>query len=259
MCKFSVFSQRDAASGNAVTATISDAMTAIEMVSARSANNCDTASRMNTMGRKTITAVTVLASSAGHTWRAPASVASTRPRPLSRCCAMASSMTMAVSSDWPTPKASPASEITFSVRPKAYSITSVTVRQMGIDRPTSSVARRSRTKYQSTATASRMPANRLPVTMSMAWSMNTDGSNDCAIDKPSRFNSFSRIDSISRFTAVSVSRTLASFSFMICTPMAGLPFCSTESVRSPRRTCTSATSPRRTGRPSRHSMTRSAN
>ena len=75
---------------------------------------------------------------------------------------------MAVSSDWPTPNARPASEITFSVRPKAYSITSVTVRQMGIDRPTSSVARRSRTKYQSTATASRMPANRLPVTMSMA-------------------------------------------------------------------------------------------
>ena len=59
LCTFSALSQREAASGNAVTATISEAITAIEIVSARSANNCDTASRMNTMGRKTMTAVTV--------------------------------------------------------------------------------------------------------------------------------------------------------------------------------------------------------
>ena len=98
-----------------------------------------------------MTAVTVLASSAGQTCFAPASVASMRSRPCSRCCAMASSMTMAVSSDCPTPKARPASEITLSVRSNTYSITSVTVRQIGMDRPTSSVARRSRTKYQSTA------------------------------------------------------------------------------------------------------------
>ena len=114
-----MLSQRDAASGSAVTATISEAITAMEMVSARSANSCDTASRMNTIGRKTMTAVTVEASKAGHTCFAPASVASMRASPRSRCCAMASSMTMAVSSAWPTPKARPASEITLSVRPKA--------------------------------------------------------------------------------------------------------------------------------------------
>ena len=81
LCTFSVLSQRDAASGSAVTATISEAITAMEMVSARSANSCDTASRMNTMGRKTMTAVTVVASSAGHTCFAPASVASMRAEP----------------------------------------------------------------------------------------------------------------------------------------------------------------------------------
>ena len=48
--------KREAASGNAVTATISEAMTAMEMVSARSANNWLTASCMNTMGRNTIPA-----------------------------------------------------------------------------------------------------------------------------------------------------------------------------------------------------------
>ena len=233
---FSASSQREAASGSTVTATMSEAITAIEMVSARSANSCDTASCMNTMGRKTMTAVTVDASSAGHTCLAPASVASMRLSPRSRCCAMASSMTMAVSSDWPTPKARPASEITFSVRSNTYSITSVTVRQMGMDRPTSNVARRSLTKYQSTATASRMPANRLPVTMSMAWLMKTAGSKDCAIERPSFFRSFSRMSSISAFTAVSVSSTLASGSRMIWMPMAGLPFCMARLVRSPRRT-----------------------
>ena len=231
----------------------------MEMVSARSANSCDTASRMKTMGRKTMTAVTVAGQQRRpHLLRA-GERGLDRASPRSRCCAMASSMTMAVSSACPTPNARPASEITLSVRPNAYSITSVTVRQIGMDRPTSSVARRSRTKYHNTATASRMPANRLPVTMSIAWPMNTDGSNDCAIERPNFLSSLSRSESICVLTAVSVSRTLASFSFMIWMPIAGLPFCSARSLRSPRLTWMVAMSPSRTGRPSRHSITRSAN
>ena len=100
LCTFSVLSQREAASGSAVTATISEAITAIEMVSARSANSWDTASRMKTMGRKTMTAVTVDSQQgrphlfcAGRAWLRRA------PGPCSRCCAIASSITMAVSSD----------------------------------------------------------------------------------------------------------------------------------------------------------------
>jgi hypothetical protein len=76
-----------------------------------------------------------------------------------------------------------------------------------------------------------MPANRLPVTMSMAWLMNTEGSKDCAIDRPSFCRSLSRMISISAFTAVSVSSTLASGSRMIWMPMAGLPFCMARLLR----------------------------
>ena len=76
LCTLIVSSQREAATGSAVTATSSEATTAMEIVSARSAKSWLAASCMKTSGRNTMTAVTVDASSAGHTCFEPAIVAS---------------------------------------------------------------------------------------------------------------------------------------------------------------------------------------
>ena len=64
----------------------------MDMVSARSAKSWLAASRMNTSGRNTMTAVTVDASSAGHTCFDAASVASRVVMPCARLLRVASSI-----------------------------------------------------------------------------------------------------------------------------------------------------------------------
>ena len=250
-------SQRAAATGSTVTATISDTEIATAIVSARSANSWPSVFFMKITGRNTITSVSVEANNAGQTWVEPSSAACMIGTPRSRRATMPSSTMVAASSVMPTANAMPAIEITLSVCPVASITMTVASTLTGIATPISSVERNCRRNSHSTATASTMPASRLPVTMPTAWLMNTDGSKDCSIARPMSASGPSRNAPISSLTAVSVESTSAPDSFRIWIAIAGLPFCTASELRSPRSTEIFATSDRRTGRPSRQSSTSS--
>ena len=87
------------------------------------------------------TVVTVEATSAGQTCCVPWLAASCGKWPRSCSRRTFSSTMIAASSTMPTPNASPASEITLSVRPVSSSVMKVESRQIGTVRPTSSTAR----------------------------------------------------------------------------------------------------------------------
>ena len=155
-------SQRAAATGSTVTATISDTDIATAIVSARSANSWPSVFLMKITGRNTITSVSVEANNAGQTCVAPSSAACASGTPRSRRATMPSSTMVAASSVMPTANAMPAMEMTLSVCPVASITMTVASTLTGIATPTSSVERNWRRNSHSTAIASTMPASRLP-------------------------------------------------------------------------------------------------
>ena len=150
---------------------ISDAVTATEMTSARSANSCPDTSFRNMIGRKMTTVVAVDASSAPHTWLLPSVAACSASTPFSRRRTMFSSTTMAASSTMPVANASPASEIMFSVRPVICITTKPTNSETGIAIATMNVARSRRRNHHRIATASAIPSSRLVRSIAIESSM----------------------------------------------------------------------------------------
>src|SRR5438309_136097 len=95
------------------------------MVSARSPNSWPSTSFRNNTGTNTATVVAVEASSAPATWRAPVLVASSSGVAPSRRRTTLPQTTIAPSTTMPTANASPASEMTFRLRPQRSSTTKV--------------------------------------------------------------------------------------------------------------------------------------
>ena len=157
----------DAAAGMTVSATSIDAMTAMAMVSARSAKSWPASSSRNTMGRKMATVVAVDASRAPHTCSGPMSAASSAAMPRSRSRTMFSSTTMAASRVIPTANARPASEMMLTVRPAKSRPRNAANNEIGIATATSSVARNRRRNSHSTTMASATPRPRLLRTISI--------------------------------------------------------------------------------------------
>ncbi len=228
------FSQRAAATGSTVIAITSDTAIATEIVSARSAKSWPSVFFMKMTGMKTITVVSVEAKSAGQTRVAPSSAACAGEAPRSRRWRMLSSTMVAASSVMPTAKAIPAIEMTLSVCPVTSITSTVVSTETGIAMPTSSVERNWRRNSHSTPIARITPATRLPVTRPIAWLMNTEGSKDCSMARPSSASGPSRSSPISAFTSRSVASTSAPDSFRIWIAIAGLLFCTASELRSPR-------------------------
>ena len=244
-----------ATAGRMVSATISEAHTAIAMVSARSAKSWPSTSFRNSTGRKMATVVAVEASRAPCTWPVPLSAAFSGNSPFSRSRTMFSDTTMAASSTMPTANARPAREITLRLRPVSCSTIKVVSSETGMAVAISSVPRVSRRNHHNTPMARITPSSRLLVTRVTARLINTEASNDCATSRPRSLMGPTRSSSMAALTSVSAASTLAPLARSMRTPMAGLPFWNTMSLRWPGPTRISATSPRRTGWPLRHSST----
>ena len=148
--------------GRIINAISMEAITAAEIVRARSENNCPASSGRNTTGRKIATVVAVDATRAPRTCCAPSKAVSTRLPPASRKRTIFSSTTMEASSTMPTENAIPASEITFIVLALISSTLKANSNDTGMAKATSKVARKRRRNHHNTHTASTIPSSRLP-------------------------------------------------------------------------------------------------
>ena len=157
--------------GMIVNAIMNDAMTATDITSARSANNCPDISLRNIIGRKITTVVAVDASNAPATSVAPIDAASSASTPFSRSRTIFSRTTMAPSRTMPIAKARPAREMIFSVRPVACMTRKAVNKEIGIASATTSVARNFRRNHQRTPIASKIPINRFVRSIAMEFFM----------------------------------------------------------------------------------------
>ena len=123
-----------------MTDTKSDRITATEIATAISRNNCPTSSSMTRIGMKTMTVVSADTRTAPQTWLAPWNAASLIGMPPWRSRKMFSKTTIAASTTMPTAKARPASEITLIDRPIAAIATKEPMTETGMARETTKVA-----------------------------------------------------------------------------------------------------------------------
>ena len=207
-----------------MSAATTEIATAIEMVSARSPNSWPSTSFRNNTGTNTATVVAVEASSAPATWRAPVLVASSSGIPPSRSRTTLPETTIAPSTTMPTANASPASEMTFRLRPQRSSTTKVAHRHTGMVAAISSVTRHSRMNHHTTSSASSAPTTRFSVSSRTARRMNSDASKDCSMPSPWAVSGPARSSATAALTASSVASTLAPLARSTRMPIAGLPF-----------------------------------
>ena len=162
--------------GTSVMPTMSEMSCAKVTVSAWSRNSCPAMPLTNTIGKNTATEVSVEAVTAVATSAVPSRAASMVDSPASLRRAMASRMTTELSINMPTESAMPPSDITFSVRSKAYIITKMPTTVTGITMPVTIVAHASRRKKYSTRIESRPPRIAASFTSLTALAMNLDWS-----------------------------------------------------------------------------------
>ena len=164
------------ATGSTVMAAIMDMATATDSVSARSANNCPSSPSMNRIGRKMAILVIVDANNAPTTCDGPSRAACADGIPPWRRRTIFSWTMIAASSTSPTANASPASDTTLRLRPKALNASNEDSSENGIVNAISRVARQPRRKHHSTPSASITPSTRLPLTRAIARRMCTEAS-----------------------------------------------------------------------------------
>jgi len=154
-----------------VIATTSESVTEVAIASEMSLKSCPASSRIVSTGMKTATVVSVDARIATQTSFAPQYDAALMLSPSARRRYVFSSTTMALSTTMPTAKASPASETTLSVRPKATITRNVPITEIGMASEMMPVAIHERRKMSSARAASRPPCQRFSVTSEIAESM----------------------------------------------------------------------------------------
>ncbi len=153
-----IFANWAASMGTSVSATASEAMTANEIVTSSSRNTSVASPVISRNGATAARLVRVPAVIADITSSAPSCAAMSADWPsFSRWREMFSSITMALSSNSPTPSASPPRLITFSVRPAAPIIAKVAMTASGIERPMTKLLRRLPRKASTTSIASVPP------------------------------------------------------------------------------------------------------
>ena len=168
-------------------AETSEAITAIESVSAKSENSWPSMPFINKIGKNIATLVAVEANSAPVTCKAPRITALLLSMPKLRNLTIFSCTIIAASKTKPTEKAKPASEITFKLRSNAAKVINATINETGIVAAIISVLRMPRKNNQRIIKASNTPKPKLFCTSSRAFLICTDASKLSSMTKPAAF------------------------------------------------------------------------
>ncbi len=157
--------RRAPSAGTTVTAISIEAKIEAEIAIAMSEYSWPASSSISRIGANTRIVVSVDASTAFHTRCTPSTAASKRSSPRRRAWSMLSSTTMVLSTVMPIANATPAIEITLSVRPASSRPTNAAIVQIGIAMTPVSVARPERRNANITSVASSAPSARLVQTL----------------------------------------------------------------------------------------------
>ena len=166
-------SQRAHSAGTTVIEMMSEHSKANDTTQANCLKVCAETPPMNSTGTNTATVVNVDAVMAVATSPLPSTAARFGSRPSSRWRKMFSSTTIELSTNMPTPSASPPKLTVLSVKPLKYISAKVAMTEIGIATPMISVEVRLRRKNSSTNTASTAPASAALSTLRIDARMNS--------------------------------------------------------------------------------------